>query len=104
MRPLRAGIGMVAVALAATLGVASGHPAVSATASFSPSGISGGGFITSVSVAPSSYSSGDGDVLAGGDTSGIYLSTNHGTSWQPIKKGLTNAAQTHVAAVACIRT
>ena len=83
-------IGLLAMAAAA--------PAANAVAgplTFGQSALGGGGFQNVIAIDPA----GSGLVLAGGDTSGIYRSTDWGASWQPSSSGLTDTSQFKVASI-----
>jgi hypothetical protein len=86
------------IALALTLLAASGEPTTAGAASaltFTPSGLAGGGFQNVIAIDPSQNRV----VLTGGDTSGIWRSTDGGTTWQPADSGLTDTSQFKVAAI-----
>ncbi len=69
--------------------------AVGGGIAFSGSGLGGGGFQNVIALDPS----GSGLVLAGGDTSGVYRSTDWGTTWQPANTGLTDTSQFKIASI-----
>jgi hypothetical protein len=76
----------VVLALALAVGVVIAVPSSASAATFSsgPSGISGGGYENVIAVAPpTAQTSCVGDLVAGGDTSGVHTSTNHGATWAP---------------------
>ncbi|MDX6495361.1 MAG: hypothetical protein QOE17_1347 [Gaiellales bacterium] len=85
---------LVAFTLTVTLASAAGGADGGAIV-FTSSGLGGGGFQNVIAIDPS----GSGLVLAGGDTSGVYRSTDWGTTWQPANTGLTDTSQFKIATI-----
>jgi hypothetical protein len=86
---------LVALALASATGAGSAVAGTTGPFTFTTTGLGGGGFVNVVSADPS----GNGVVLAGGDTSGIWRSANGGSSWLPVDGGLTDLSQFKVASI-----
>jgi photosystem II stability/assembly factor-like uncharacterized protein len=63
---------------------------------FEPTGLDGGGLVNVVAFDPSN----PGVVIAGGDNSGIYRSTDGGQSWSSANAGMSTRLQIQVASIA----
>ena len=85
--------------LGASLVMGEGAGAVSASLSFGPTGLEGGGFVNVIAVDPS----GSGLVIAGGDVSGFHRSTDWGETWQTANTGITDINQLGRSRKAAIR-
>jgi hypothetical protein len=83
---------VIAALLAVTLPSAAG---AAGPLGFRGSGLGGGGFQNVIALSPT----GNGLVLAGGDTSGVYRSTDWGSTWQPSNTGLTDLSQFKIASI-----
>ena len=95
-RPIaRLTVMLAVLALASAAGTGSAVAGSTGQFTFTPSGLGGGGFQNVIVADPS----GNGVVLAGGDTSGIWRSADGGSTWLPADGGLTDMSQFKVASI-----